>query len=322
MAHRPPPPRSYCKSPAKVIKFSRQVAAQALPAFFSRFSRKDFTLQQLFPLLVLRIQFDADYRAIASYVQDFECIQQWLELSRTPHYSTLCRAAQRLAARFSVLLNQVIRMAIGSRFLIPGIRAAVDCSGFEDRHTSRYYAARCGISPGKQRYWIKLAVVCDTRTHLFVGAIALRGPGDEYGLWSPVLQQAAARVRIDVGLGDAGFDSEQNHVFARKKLGIRQTLIALNPRTHGNKCPQTRFRKEMHLHPRPKTYAQRSHVESAFSQHKRILSSDLTARSEQTRIAEVLLRVLAHNILLLILRRVATKLLNGRGNCGARFASR
>ena len=302
MAHRPPPPRTYSKSPKRVIKLAQQVA-RALPPYFSRFSRKDFTIQQLLPLLVLRVQFDLGYRAVHAMVADLDCIAQWLGLTRVPHYSTLCRAAARLATCFSILFDRVVRMAQAAGLFRRPATLAIDCSGCEDRHTSKYYAARCRGEPAQQRYWTKLAVACDTRTHFFVGILALRAPGNECGLWKPLLAQACARIKVAKCLGDAGFDSEENHAFAREVLKVPGTCIALNPRNHGRRTPQTRYRREMHSQFPLRTYRQRSHVESAFSQHKRALSSDLTARSERTRISEVLLRGLTHNILLLQRRK-------------------
>ncbi len=46
-------------------------------------------------------------------------------------------------------------------------------------------------------------------------------------------------------------------------------------------------------------YNQRWHAESGFSQHKRRLGSALTARHDEAKARELVLRVVAHNLMLL-----------------------
>lgn len=176
---------------------------------------------------------------------------------------------------------------------------AVDSTGFEERHASKHYQSRVGKKACRQRYWTKLGICSDSQSHLILAARVARGPGNDCILWRPLLKDALRYVSIDTGLGDAGFDSEENHAYARKILGIRQTVIKLNPRTHGRKWPQTKYRRQMKRRFLNRKYAQRSQVESTFSQHKRILLSNLTARTKSTRKTETLFRVLVHNIMIL-----------------------
>ena len=179
------------------------------------------------------------------------------------------------------------------------LRIAIDSTGLEERHASRHYLGRVKDKKCKQRYWTKLSVACDTDTHLILSARTGRGPSNECVLWKPLLKAAVRHFPVDTALADAGFDSEDNHALARRKLNVRLTIIALNPRTHGRKWPQTKYRRQMRRRFLKGVYHQRSHVESLFSQHKRILLSQLRARLQRTRRSEVLLRVLVHNILLL-----------------------
>lgn len=113
------------------------------------------------------------------------------------------------------------------------------------------------------------------------------------------MRQAAALIRIDTALGDAGYDAEHNHRLCREDLGVRQTVIRLNHRNTGRRWPKTPYRRAMR-HRFPKTtYNQRWHAESGFSQHKRRLGSALTARGNASQARELVLRVLTHNLMLL-----------------------
>lgn len=51
-----------CKSPRKVMRCAFELARRSLRLYSSKFSRRDFTLPQLFACLVVREQFKLSYR--------------------------------------------------------------------------------------------------------------------------------------------------------------------------------------------------------------------------------------------------------------------
>jgi hypothetical protein len=84
------------KSPRAVAREALRLAQEALPPYSSKFSRKDFTQHQLFALLALKTFFKTDYRGLAQVLDDFAELRADLGLDKVPHYSTLCKAEQRL----------------------------------------------------------------------------------------------------------------------------------------------------------------------------------------------------------------------------------
>ena len=84
------------KSPRAVAREALRLAQEALPAYSSKFSRKDYTQHQLFALLALKTFFKIDYRGLVQLLQDFAELREELRLDGVPHYSTLCYAAKRL----------------------------------------------------------------------------------------------------------------------------------------------------------------------------------------------------------------------------------
>jgi hypothetical protein len=84
------------KSPRAVAREALRLAQEALPAYSSKFSRKDFTQHQLFACLALKTFFKTDYRGVVQLLRDFAELRQELGLADVPHYSTLCYAARRL----------------------------------------------------------------------------------------------------------------------------------------------------------------------------------------------------------------------------------
>ena len=309
--------RSLSKSPRRVARVALAVARTALPQYFHCFSRHDFEQAQLFAVLVLRLFFKTDYRGMCQILQDFPELQRELKLRRVPHYATLCRAAQRLAATFDKLLDQILVQAQIGGLISSPIRLALDSTGLEERHASRHYQSHCRKGPFRQKYWTKLGAACHTSSHLIVAARVARGPGNDCCLWTPLLRASTRYLPIDTALADAAFDSEENHVCARQRCGVRLSVIPLNPRTHGRKWPQTPYRRQMRRRFLKNVYAQRNHAESVFSQHKRILGTSLRARRPVTRRAETLLRVLVHDIMILKCfgRALQQSPLVGEGNC-------
>jgi hypothetical protein len=176
--------------------------------------------------------------------------------------------------------------------------AAVDATGLESRHTSRYFFKRAGKKLSAQS-WVKVTVTCHTASHFFTSATVSLGPSNDSPQFRPALQQACLVVSWDRVLGDAAFDSEENHRLAREDLGVRSTVIPLNRRNRGRKWPKTRYRRQMKKRFPRRKYGQRWQVESAFSRHKRRLGSALGSRSEPAREREVRLRVLTHDLMLL-----------------------
>lgn len=84
------------KSPRAVAREALRLAQESLPAYSSKFSRKDYTQHQLFALLTLKTFFKTDYRGVTQMLLDFAELREELGLRGVPHYSTLCYAAKRL----------------------------------------------------------------------------------------------------------------------------------------------------------------------------------------------------------------------------------
>jgi hypothetical protein len=180
---------------------------------------------------------------------------------------------------------------------------AVDATGLESRHTSRYFARRSGAEHAS---WTKLTTATETASHFFAGASVTTGPSNDSPQFRPVMAQASLAVRWDRALADAAFDSEAHHEYARDELGVRSSVIPINPRNAAGP-PGGKYRSQMPRRFTPKSegsrskrvFGQRWQAESAFSRHKRRLGSALSGKSDDSRERECRLRVLTHNLMLL-----------------------
>lgn len=290
-----------------------RTAEQALAPYAHRFSPKKFTQHQLFACLTLKDFYNLTYRGTVGLLQDSPSLSEAIGLEVAPHYTTLQKAADRLLVMpsFRRLLSATVQRAKRRKVLRRRSRlAAIDSSGFESQHVSRYYAHRRKTT-GKQgrsrrvvyHRYPKLTLVCDAESHFISAARASQGPTPDFGEFAPLVREAHARARPKTLAADAGFDSEANHELARDELGIQSLIPPLHGRPSAGE-PTGRYRKQMKRHLRQSRYGQRWQVETVNSMLKRLSGEVVNARSYWRRCRLLLLKTRAHNLSILAKRKV------------------
>lgn len=293
------------KSPKKLAAAAYRIARDALPEHGHRYSPKKYTQPQLLVCLALRVFFKTEYRGIVEILNDWPELCQVFELETVPHFTTLQKASKRLL-RFTTaerLLDSTIEAIQPDRHVA---LAAMDSTGLEARHISRYFVSRkrCKeLATHENTYyrrWPKLAILCDCRTHAILSVITARGPGVDINQFGNILKPAAEKVFIDQLLADAGYDSEANHQYAREVHHIESII----PAKHGRPSPKPfrgKYRRLMQQEFDAKTYGQRWQVETVFSMIKRNQGDALRARTYWSQNREMMLKVLTHNIAIILL---------------------
>ena len=87
------------RSPVALARKAMQIASNAIPAYSSKFSRKDFTQHQLLAILALQQFFKTDDRGIVALLADLSDLRDVLRLKKVPHPTTLFQARKRLAKK-------------------------------------------------------------------------------------------------------------------------------------------------------------------------------------------------------------------------------
>ena len=295
------------KSPRRVLQVAYDAACQAVPAHRHRFSPKKFTQPQLLACLVLKEFLRLDYRGLVEHLADHGELTRLLDLKVIPHYTTLQKAAARLLkaaparALFDAVLDRALRAKVRER-RVP--LAAVDGTGMETRHTSRYYVkrrSRTGSETQITTYskYPKVVLVTDCQSHLVLAAVPGRGPGSDLQQFEAALKDAAGRARIGTLLGDADYDAEWVHEHVRETYGIR-TIIPPERGRPSEKPPVGRWRRWMRqqLDNLKAKYGQRWQTETVNSMIKRRLGSALRARTYWSQCREIILRVITHNVMI------------------------
>ena len=280
------------------------VAKVALPAYSHRYSPKTFTQHQLFACLVLKTFLKTDYRGLAAHLCDSSEWCQAIELTKVPHFTTFQKVAQRLLRIQPIagLLEETVSQVMGRKCRVP--LAAIDSTGLESHHASRYFIHRRSRMPDlwqttQYTRYPKLGILVDCSNHLILGYLTDQGPKPDIRDLAPTLAQTSSRVRIEWLTADAGYDSESNHQLCRNDCGIRSLIPPKHGRTtnkpasgHYRRLMQTRFNKTR--------YGQRWQVETVVSMIKRRLGSATSGRTYWSRRRDLMLMVLTHNIMILL----------------------
>ena len=296
------------KSPKQTAVVAYAAAKQALPAYSHKFSPKKFTQPQLAACLVLKEFFTTDYRGIAAILEDSSDLRKVLELTEVPHFTTLQKAARNILTKQKMrkLMENILKIATDHKLMQPTVNlAALDGTGFESHHVSKYFVqrkqrtAKEGYQTTHYTRFPKVGVVCDAANHLVISGIPERGPKFDRTHYRTALKEAVQQKRIKNLAADAGYDGEGNHVHARATYDIR-TII---PPTIGRKSsalPKTKYRKLMRTQWPQALYGQRWQVETVMSMIKRNLGSALRARSYWSQCREIVLRLLTHNVMVVL----------------------
>jgi hypothetical protein len=292
------------KSPKKVASAALDIAIKTLPLYARRFSPKKFTLPQLFTCLVLKKFFKTDYRGITAIPADSPAMASIIGLKTIPHYTTIQKSAQRLLNYSSAnnLLWATIDYALQNRRTIKV--TALDATGLESGHISPYFY-KTRLNGQKNRKWThftrwpKIAVVADVDNHLIDSVYPTRGPGRDSTHFKEILNALPPNLRIKHIVADAGYDAEDNHVYAREVLGIKTTIPPKVGRAP-KKYPGKPYRRMMRLHFAAKTYCKRWQVETVFSMIKRNLGYCLYGKTQQSQNCEMFLLAITHNIIIIL----------------------
>ena len=294
------------KSPSDVLVWALMVGERTLRTYWHKHAPKKFTVPQLFACLVLKEFLKADYRKVWTLLNECPELRSAIDLDRVPHFTTLQQAAARLleGRRVQRLLDQTI--ALGKQIgLLPSKSqlAAVDGTGLESTTASRYFVRRCQKTDKKRvcttyRYFPKIGVVTDCRSHLVLAVVHDRGPSPDVRHFRRALDQAHQRLNLTTLLADAGYDSEASHVYAREQCGVRSLIPAKIGRAT-DKPPKGHYRRIMKSRIHNTRYKQRVQVETTISMLKRLLGSAIRSRKNSMQRREASLKAITLNIMIL-----------------------
>jgi hypothetical protein len=301
------------KSPRQIFNLAYEMAKKVLPAYSSKFSRKDFTLPQLYACLILKSFFDTSYRGIEAFLRD---APEWcadIGLRRVPDHNTICEAFAVLTTlqKTNGMLDKMAEEFEARGLLnLHGKPLCADSTHFEKHVVSRHFERRKnkGLTTKttqqkkseSARTLPKLGLCVAAGCHAILSLWTGTGMGsDSPHLW-PLAGDALRRTNVKIIAADAGYDGERNLEMLRS-MGL---TAVIPPRCHALiGGPLTPLRAQMWREFRSgavaEIYAQRWQIETVNSMLKRNYGSALRSRSAQLREQEMMLKASLHNLALL-----------------------
>ena len=95
--------RRTTRSPVALVRKALHIASRAMPAYASKFSKKDFTQHQLLAMLCLKQFFKTDDRGMVELLKDLPELRRELGISKVPHFTTLFQAQKRLGKKGALI---------------------------------------------------------------------------------------------------------------------------------------------------------------------------------------------------------------------------
>lgn len=294
------------KSPKAVARVAYLTAQRTLTPYRHQKSPKKFTQHQLVACLVLKEFFRTDYRGIMEILEDSSDLKKVLELSETPHYTTLQKAAQRFTDKRTIdrLLSTTLTIAKTTKLMKRTVAlSAIDSTGLESHYTSSYFVRR-KAKGGEQHQtthystFPKVGIVMDCASFLVLSGTPSWGPSPDILHFEKALIDATKKTSITRVAADADYDAERAHVFARETLNIK-SIIPNRIGRPTTKLPTGKYRRMMALNFDTVRYGQRWMIETLNSMFKKRLGSFLRARTYWSQMREIMLRLFSFNVLVL-----------------------
>ena len=307
------------------MRLAYVAAKDRLPSYASQFSRRDFTLPQLFACLVVKEQLKLSYRKAELFLLDCPDWCAQIGLHRVPDHNTLCRAAKLLLSQQKVnhLLDLLAQWAAQAKLLrLSTHPLALDSTTYESHHVSRHYEHRRrqtrdrGQPKGRHRARSsqsarrlpKLALGVASGCHLVLSLWTGTGVGADHPHYRRVVREARERVpdRHFKVVADAGYDSEAAHAWTRGQMKLQSLIPPQLGRPRNDGGPpggywRARMKRQLGSSDsrRRSGYTQRWQAETTHSMMKRNLSSSLAGRTAWSRRRDMMLKALVHNLMIL-----------------------
>jgi hypothetical protein len=241
-----------------------------VPLYMSKFSRKDFTLHQHLLMLGFKEMERTSFREAIDRMDDFS-LQDELELSKLPHYTTLQKVLARIPPRWFLRLLFVFICFIKSSF-----RAVFDATGLRPSKASLHYIQRIGKKIRKRDY-LKGMFCIDYDIGLIVSCWGMNGRYHE----SPRLWRLINGIpgKLLEGTGDKGFDSEKNQRLIAERKAKSYIDVRSIPRR--GRLRKSVFRRKMKYPKRWKNAykKRRNYIESTNASFKRIYGESISGNT-------------------------------------------
>ena len=277
-------PETNKKSASRNIRFIQAalsvVTSTRISPYSCKYSKKIYTQYQLLALVLFKDYRNQHYRKFIEDVGDMEGVQEILDLSEVPHFTTLQKFISRIKTvylRFA--FRKTVHLFYSSDENIP--ITAIDSSGFTSGYCSHYFSERTGKI---RKHFLKTSISVDTEHQVITGFVASNSRVHDTRYAVKLLRQCHKTRKSNCYVMDKGYDSEAIHRLIREDLHANSVIPI---RSWNNEIVGGTYRQEMACQFNDIIYPRRQLVETKFSVLKRKFGGDLKARKFRIQIKEI-----------------------------------
>ena len=277
-------PETNKKSASRNIRFIQAalsvVTSTRISPYSCKYSKKIYTQYQLLALVLFKDYRNQHYRKFIEDVGDMEGVQEILDLSEVPHFTTLQKFISWIKTvylRFA--FRKTVHLFYSSDENIP--ITAIDSSGFTSGYCSHYFSERTGKI---RKHFLKTSISVDTEHQVITGFVASNSRVHDTRHAVKLLRQCHKTRKSNCYVMDKGYDSEAIHRLIREDLHANSVIPI---RSWNNEIVGGTYRQEMACQFNDIIYPRRQLVETKFSVLKRKFGGDLKARKFRIQIKEI-----------------------------------
>lgn len=265
--------------------------------YSSKFSKKTYTQQQLFVLLILKQKLKLSYECFIEDMKTRTQILLMLGLNKLPDPSTLKKFAKKISCSFiENLIGSCINLTRKRK-----LKLGVDSTGYHLEDGSFHYRKRLGKS-SKTRKNLKLSISVETDKQLILVGKVRKSRAHDNKDFIPLVYKSNNIKQVKIAV-DKGYDDEDNHIFC-KSIGAE---CIIPPRDYGATNHPNKFsnRNKLKKGYSKKKYHQRSKVETVNFVMKRVFGAVIYAKRWVMQKKELLFKCLAYNLHRLVKMRIS-----------------
>ncbi len=218
-------------------------------------------------------------------------------LPKIPNYTAPSRFFNREQAT-AILIDLIEKSGLVLKEIEDKGTAAVDSSGFCTTSMGAYFTEK--HDPDRRHKWLKAHLAIGVKTHIVMSVVITDEHGADYTQFVPLLTRlSAAGHRPAWVVADKAYLGREN-LESASRLGMEPYIpFKTNSRglSHGSPMWNRKYHEFMAKRDEfDEIYHRRSNVEATFSALKRKLGEPLLSHNEGARINELLAKVLAYNV--------------------------
>ena len=179
---------------------------------------------------------------------------------------------------------------------------AVDSSGFSTSRFGRYFDYKHGQEE-KYRRWVKAHLCCGVETNIVTAVTLTEGKSGDSPEFGPLVERTADVFDIEQVSADKAYSSRGNLGIVDRLGG--EAYIPFKENATGRAKGSPAWKKMYHKFQMETTefrqhYHKRSNVETVFHMLKTKFGDSVNAKKECSQFNEVLLKILCHNVVVVI----------------------